>query len=301
MSDNRPGSMDPWRLPDFRTYADDSLRIEDRPRPLSQPDEPFPSPYPEHQTPTGEEELEAATPARRSVKPWGVALLVTATVASVALTLPHPARWLRETMASATTPSRPATGEPRRLTIEAAAPAPTPTSPNTISSRLEVLRPADIAPALAPPPTLTEAPVVARLPPQTGDRAMPAPDPRAARRLAEGSEARIMPPLEQPRPPELRGQIRLRLPAGLECGEPNSFGEAEVCRYPGLVAADRRLIRAYAVALAAGANARDLEDEQDDWLEAREDAARRPHRELEALYHRRIQELEAMGSRPQER
>jgi hypothetical protein len=290
MLDNRPGSMDPWRLPDFRTYADDSLRIEDRPRPLSRHDEPFPSPYPEHQLPAGEE-LKAAEPARRGVKPWAVALLVTATVASVALTVPHPARWLRETMASATTPSRPATGEPRR---------PTPTSPNTVSSRLEVLRPGDIAPALAPPPTLGEAPVVTRLPPPTGDRAMPALDPRPTR-LAEGSEARIMPPLEQPRPPELRGQIRLRLPPALECGEPNSFGEAEVCRYPGLVAADRRLIRAYAVALAAGASARDLEDEQDDWLEAREDAARRPHRELEALYHRRIQELEAMGSRPQER
>ena len=68
-----------------------------------------------------------------------------------------------------------------------------------------------------------------------------------------------------------------------------------VCGDPRLAAADRRMSRAYAAALAASESSDQLASEQSDWLEIREDAARYSNRAVLNIYEQRTRELEAMA------
>jgi uncharacterized protein len=68
-----------------------------------------------------------------------------------------------------------------------------------------------------------------------------------------------------------------------------------VCEDPVLSSADWRLQQAYDRAMRSGAMpARDLRDEQQDWLAIREDAARRSPFAVRRLYEQRIDELNAL-------
>lgn len=79
------------------------------------------------------------------------------------------------------------------------------------------------------------------------------------------------------------------------CRYARSTSEEMVCSDPQLAAADRRLNRAYERAIASGIPARELRAEQDDWLEIREDAARRSPRAVASVYEQRIRELNRLA------
>jgi uncharacterized protein YecT (DUF1311 family) len=80
-----------------------------------------------------------------------------------------------------------------------------------------------------------------------------------------------------------------------DCRALGSAAEQLVCEDPALSRADWRLQQAYDRALRSGAMpARDLRDEQQDWMAIREDAARRSPFAVRRLYEQRIEELNAL-------
>jgi len=82
---------------------------------------------------------------------------------------------------------------------------------------------------------------------------------------------------------------------GANCRGAGSAAEQLVCEDPALSRADWRLQQAYDRAMRSGAMpARDLRDEQQDWLAIREDAARRSPFAVRRLYEQRIEELNAL-------
>lgn len=85
-----------------------------------------------------------------------------------------------------------------------------------------------------------------------------------------------------------------------DCERAQTPAQDMVCSDPRLAAADLRMSRAYAAALAAGGATAELRSEQADWLEIREDAARYSNRAVLNIYRQRTQELEAMVEEPQE-
>ncbi len=148
--------------------------------------------------------------------------------------------------------------------------------------------PANLLPAnLSPDVQALDAPKVA-LRPSAGLPAAPAePSARTVPRLAVTQPA----PLPLPAAPEPRAE------AGA-CGNLRSVAQQVVCGDPQLSAADRRMARAYALALSSGAPEEDLRADQDDWLRIREDAARYSRRALMNVYRQRIDELEAIVRDP---
>ncbi len=79
------------------------------------------------------------------------------------------------------------------------------------------------------------------------------------------------------------------------CADARGVGEQLVCGDPQLVAADRRMARAYSRAQRAGVPREVLRDEQGDWLALREDAARRSPQAVADLYEQRIDDLNAQA------
>jgi uncharacterized protein YecT (DUF1311 family) len=148
--------------------------------------------------------------------------------------------------------------------------------------------------------------------PQPQPRAL-APPVRLAAETAPAPLARYAPYADAPRdaapyaPPAARPEpmpssralpafAAARLPGPLDCARVRTPGEAVVCSDPGLVAADRRMARAYAEALASGAPRQTLWRGQLGWLNMREDASRYSRQAVEDIYHDRIDELEALAS-----
>ncbi len=82
------------------------------------------------------------------------------------------------------------------------------------------------------------------------------------------------------------------VPATRDCGAEPSAAARMICSDDELSAADQRMRRAWRRAMAAGASADDLRRDQNDWLAAREDAARESPQAVRALYAQRIKELE---------
>ncbi|MGH6909559.1 MAG: lysozyme inhibitor LprI family protein [Phenylobacterium sp.] len=80
-----------------------------------------------------------------------------------------------------------------------------------------------------------------------------------------------------------------------DCQGARSPAQRMVCSDPRLAAADRRMSRAYAAALAVGGSDAQLRSEQSDWLEIREDAARYSNRAVLNIYEQRTRELEAIA------
>jgi uncharacterized protein YecT (DUF1311 family) len=126
--------------------------------------------------------------------------------------------------------------------------------------------------------------------------ARPAPDPAEP---APAEVARLA-----PEPPPATAQAALgrpvlpHVPGALDCANVVSPAQDIVCRDPGLIAAERRMARAYAGALAAGVPEGRLRREQVDWLNMREDAALYSKQAVENIYHQRIRELEAVAGEP---
>lgn len=146
------------------------------------------------------------------------------------------------------------------------------------SEKLEVLSPAALAAASSPAEVSPSAET-----------------PRPA--LAAAAPVRIIPvPAPPPRDvaPDRPVQSGDRLAA--HCAAPRSRAEDMVCDDPQLLAADRRMARAFRAAARSGIDVRQLRDEQDDWLDIREDAAGRSPRAVAQVYDQRIEELEAMAA-----
>lgn len=138
-----------------------------------------------------------------------------------------------------------------------------------------------LEPKTAPMEGYTPQPV----PPPT-PRAEPSPAPR--QRTVEGV---IMRPFEEvmrrPAP------TRTARPS-FNCRYARTQSERMVCVDPRLAAADRELARAYNEAVASGVPERVLRRQQDEWLNAREAAARYGPRAVAQVYDARIGELEQM-------
>lgn len=94
-----------------------------------------------------------------------------------------------------------------------------------------------------------------------------------------------------------RKSMSRRLLAPLDCARPISSAGRMVCGSPELLAQNRRMTRAYAGALAAGASPRMLRREQIRWVEAREAAAHRSRQAVASLYRSRIQALQSHSYR----
>ena len=112
------------------------------------------------------------------------------------------------------------------------------------------------------------------------------------------------PPLPLPLPAQSAPPARLAVPsfaptrASFDCAGAASLGERMVCEDPGLAAADRQMSRAYRRALDAGAPPAELREDQRDWLDIREVAARRSPGAVAAIYRQRIAELEELADDP---
>lgn len=83
--------------------------------------------------------------------------------------------------------------------------------------------------------------------------------------------------------------------ASFDCAAARPGAEQLVCSDSSLAAADRQLAQAYRRALQAGAPAGMLRDDQRDWMDIREDAARRGPRAVANIYDQRIQELNELA------
>jgi len=190
---------------------------------------------------------------------------------AAAVALGWPARSPDEAPPAA--PARaPVAGEAPSIRVEVTAPPslPIPPPPRP-SQRLEVLparvaeaptaaapaAPPPVAVAVAPPPAAPEAASVAR----DATTATPAPAPRRFN----------------------------------DCRDAPSPAMEMVCSDMRLAAADRRMKRAYAAALAAGAPEEELRLDQEDWLDIREQAARISRASVVNIYRQRIDELQAMA------
>jgi hypothetical protein len=175
-------------------------------------------------------------------------------------------------------PSEGPTGSGLRMKV-VVAPERLPPPPAAVgpSERLEVLSPATLA-VTAPAPR--PAPLAAS-PPQVPQLAVAPPIPIETPWFREAASD-----------PPGRGLGR----AATDCRVPGSRAENMVCADPELLAADRRMARAFRAVARSGVDARQLRDEQDDWLDIREDAAGRSPRAVAQIYDQRIEELEAMAA-----
>ncbi|MDB5425694.1 MAG: hypothetical protein JWQ29_3110, partial [Phenylobacterium sp.] len=82
------------------------------------------------------------------------------------------------------------------------------------------------------------------------------------------------------------------------CKPDGSRAEIAICADPSIAAADEDMQRAFQRALKAGAPARTLQAEQKEWLNVREDAARRSPGDLADAYAQRVAELNAIADDP---
>jgi uncharacterized protein YecT (DUF1311 family) len=154
---------------------------------------------------------------------------------------------------------------------------------------IDRLQGAEPAPAVQPaPPASALAPIavtppVALAPPPQG-KLEPLPPEMAA---AERAPVRPHEPAASSGTPHLR--------ASFDCAAARPGAEQMVCSDPALAAADRRMSHAYNRALAAGVDAANLRQEQQDWTAIREDAAQRSRRAVAHTYALRIAALNQMA------
>jgi len=111
-------------------------------------------------------------------------------------------------------------------------------------------------------------------------------DPDVSSDASTTSSVAPAPAPSQPAPASVRPSF--------DCREAQTAAQRMVCNDARLAAADRRMSRAYAAALAARGSEDQLDAEQADWLAIREDAARYSSRAVLNVYEQRTRELEAM-------
>lgn len=178
---------------------------------------------------------------------------------------------------------RPAASQPMNVEVSEATPL-APPPPPAYGAKLEVL-PADM------PAPRTDAGRPPREPRvlDIGPRQAPSPEPL---------------PLPLPLPREVAqapvardASATATATPSFDCGDAPTLAREMVCRDIGLAALDRRMKRAYAAAVAAGAPESELRADQDDWLDVREEAARISRRSVVNIYRQRIDELQGMADR----
>jgi uncharacterized protein YecT (DUF1311 family) len=143
----------------------------------------------------------------------------------------------------------------------------------------------DTAPTARPTTPAARPVEVAKVPPRF-----------VAPEVSSDASARLPAPAAVARPAAAPAPIR----PSFDCERAQTAAQEMVCSDPRLAAADVRMSRAYAAALAAGEPAEALRSEQADWLEIREDAARYSNRAVLNIYRQRTEELEAMVDEPPE-
>jgi len=154
------------------------------------------------------------------------------------------------------------------------------------AGKLEVLNPATAEAARAAQPAWASAappPTVAPPPRATA----PAPTISPMFDVAAAAPPRVSPPAAQP--PVV---VVPRADPLARCAGSRSRAEALVCADPQLAAYDRDLARAYRRAMRSGAvSPQDLQADQRDWMDVREQAARRSPEAMADVYAQRIDEL----------
>jgi uncharacterized protein len=97
-------------------------------------------------------------------------------------------------------------------------------------------------------------------------------------------------------PPADEAPAQPTLRASFDCTTARSGAERMVCSDAELAAADREMARAYRRAMLSGLMPpQELRAEQRDWMDIREDAARRSPRAVASIYGQRIDELNQMA------
>ena len=143
--------------------------------------------------------------------------------------------------------------------------------------------PVAAAPPSSPPePRRMGSPIVGGPRPSAPGGALPPRDFSAIARDVASAAAADGPAPAGPAPPQ----------PSFDCRFARTPAQRMVCEDPELAAADRRLSQAYRAAVAAGAPEGVLRDEQQDWLNLREDAAQRSRRAVADVYEQRIGDLE---------
>jgi len=150
-------------------------------------------------------------------------------------------------------------------------------------------------PAVAAPPTPASVTQPETLPaaPATNPVAELQPPAPAPVTLAPRAALAMLTPAAKPAPPVLPAN---KTHAANTCA--GSRADRAVCADPIIAAADHDLKQAYQHAIAAGAPAAQLREEQIDWLLAREDAARRSPADLALAYRQRIDQLNNLADEP---
>lgn len=175
--------------------------------------------------------------------------------------------WTRGDLDDTDTSDRPMAAVTTSPAVPVEVAAVQPPTPPPSSGPLEVLPP-DMARAAAAN--------AARLPAQPSPQRVPDAETAAAPASAHAPEPRVEP--------------------GFDCGGAASRAERMVCADAELARLDRRLNGAFNEAVAAGVPRRSLRLDQDDWLQAREDAARQAGPEAVAsVYRQRIAELRELA------
>ena len=144
-------------------------------------------------------------------------------------------------------------------------------------------------------------------PPPTGPKLEVLPPPPRATALVMPQRTPLSPrAFQPPRPLEPAGRQRESsvAPSGQDvaalalsprpsfaCSDALTLARAMVCGDRRLAILDQRMKQAYAAALAAGAPEDLLREDQEDWLNVREDAAQDSRDAVAAVYHQRIAEL----------
>lgn len=164
------------------------------------------------------------------------------------------------------------------MAVEVTPPVPPP--PPAATGKLDVLPPPAARPAAPPWRQAAGAPPPVMLP-------IPGPTSSPAPRVTLPQPAH-----EAAAPPAADTSARA---ASDPCDAAESRAQRMVCRDADLAAADRRLRRAYAAALAASDAPRDLRLEQEDWLDIREQAAAMSRQAVASIYRQRTEELERLA------
>src|SRR5579859_4106091 len=276
--------------PGFRTYADDAPRFADE---FDAADYAEPDWYDPFEVEAPAAIAKEPAPATRRVGP---ALLLSGGVLFAALAVGAAVRWPELsaiwTRHDAPPPAAGATQLAIQLRQEAPAQAPRPVAadPSFPSAQATPVNALPIAPRAElgdpAPPRPLPSPVAAQSP-----RAFVADPPPVVARPAPAAP----PPIIQP---ALGRPVIPHVPGALDCANVVSPAQDAVCHDPGLMAAERRMARAYAEALAAGAPEGRLRRDQVDWLNMREDAALESRQAVESIYRQRIRDLEAEADAP---
>ncbi len=294
--DGRPGPS----FQGFHDYADDTPRSHgtaadfDRTAIWSRP----PIAYiPEPDPPPGAwDDIPGDPESRAGGRPWGKIATVGGIVVALAAGLwlglgadrPEDAALVRAAAEAPLSAPAPALNvEVARPQLAAAPPPPAP------AERLEVLPAA--RPGTTPPPPVRTPPAVAQVPPaveQAAAPAQPRPSPKSPTAPGAPRETAAAAPTGDPVP------AASGVAPSFACRDAPSRARAMVCADPGLARLDRRMKRAYADALGAGVNETVLQDDQADWTDIREDAARYSRGAVANVYRQRIEELERMADEP---